>query len=200
MGRPNRQKERRIALVEAAQSAVLEHGLVALSLTDVAKQAGLTRGALLYYFDDLDDLLVETHRAGIQRFCDDRDARLAGIESPGEQLAVAIDVGLPSGPDDALMRLLYEFDFLAGQSELHAELMQSLYLRQLGTYRRVLDAGVAAKDFAPTMPVHDLAMTLVALEDAYSLHIIAGNTHLDVTVAARAMRDVAAGLGCPPTS
>ncbi|MFT3871649.1 MAG: TetR family transcriptional regulator [Nocardioides sp.] len=198
MGRPNRQEERRIALIQAAQSAVLEHGLIALSLTDVAKQAGLTRGALLYYFDDLDALLVETHRAGIQRFCDDRDARLADVASPADQLALAIDIGLPSGPDDALMRLLYEFDFLAGHSELHADLVQQMYLRQLATYRGVLGAGVATGEFAPTIAPDELAMDLVALEDAYSLHIVAGNTHLDVPTAARAMRSVAAGLGCPP--
>lgn len=198
MGRPNRQKERRQELIEAAQSAVLQHGLVALSLTDVAKQAGLTRGAILYYFEDLDALLVETHRAGIKRLGDDRDARLAQLASPARRLAEAIDAGLPTGPDDALMRLLYEFDVLAGHSELHDQLVQEMYLRQLATYRGVLDAGKDAGDFAPTMDIGDLAMSLVALEDGYCLHIVAGNARIDVPMAARAMRAVAAGVGCPP--
>ena len=198
MGRPNRQDERRRALIEAAQDAVLARGLVALSLTDVAKQAGLTRGAVLYYFEDLDALLAETHRAGIRRFGEDRDTRLAGIASPARRLAAAIDAGLPTGPDDALMRLLYEFDVLAGHSELHAQLVQEMYLRQLATYRGVLDAGIAGGDFAPTIEVGELAMSLVALEDSYGLHIVAGNVHIDVPMAARAMRAVAAALGCPP--
>lgn len=35
------------------------------------------------------------------------------------QLRAAIAAGLPSGPDDALMRLPYEFDVLAGTYGLH---------------------------------------------------------------------------------
>lgn len=197
MGRPNRQEERKQALIEAAQAAVVDRGLAELSLTAVAKEAGLTRGAVLYYFDDLDDLLVETHRVGIQRFCDDRDRLLVAGASAGEQLGIAIDAGLPSGPDDALLRLLYEFDVLAGHSDLHDELVQRMYLRQLATYRGVIDRGVAAGDFAPAIDPGDLAMTLVALEDAYGLHIVAGNAHIDVATARRAMRVAAAGLGCP---
>ena len=193
MARPNRQLERKQALIAAAQTAVVDRGLVQLSLTDVAKEAGLTRGAILYYFDDLDDLLVETHRAGIQRFCDDREQLLQRTSvSPGEQLAIAIDTGLPSGPDDALLRLLYEFDVLAGHSALHDELVQRMYVRQLAIYR-----GVLAGTFAPAIDADDLAMTLVALEDAYGLHIVAGNSHIDVATARRAMRAVASGLGCP---
>ena len=176
---------------------MVDRGLVQLSLTDVAKEAGLTRGAILYYFDDLDDLLVETHRAGIQRFCDDRDQLLRENGSPAEQLGIAIDTGLPSGPDDALLRLLYEFDVLAGHSSLHDELVQRMYLRQLATYRGVIDRGMADGIFVPVIDPGDLAMTLVALEDAYGLHIVAGNAHLDVATARRAMRTAAAGLGCP---
>ena len=54
---------------------------------------GLTRGAILYYYDDLDELLREAHRAGLERFCDARDAVVAAIEKPQEQLAAAIREG-----------------------------------------------------------------------------------------------------------
>lgn len=55
----------------------------------------------------------------MERFCDRRDAIVAAIPEPPKQLAAAIREGLPSGPDDALMRLLYELDVLAGTSSLH---------------------------------------------------------------------------------
>lgn len=41
-------------------------------------------------------------------------------------------------------------------------------------------------------------MTLVALEDAYSLHIVAGNGRITVAEAETAMRRVAAELGAEP--
>lgn len=198
MARPKRQEERRAALIEATYRAGAERGLRALSLTDVAEKAGLTRGAILYYYEDLDALLVEAHAAGVARFCDERDARIAQLAAPSAQLAVAIDAGLPSGPDDALMSLLYEFDVLAGGSALHDELVQRLYLRQLATYRGVLAAGRAAGAFTPRLDDEQLAMTLVALEDAYGLHIVGGNALMTVESARAAMRAVAADLGCPP--
>ncbi|MBP5801624.1 TetR/AcrR family transcriptional regulator [Microbacterium maritypicum] len=200
MARPKRQEERRAALIEATYAAGKEHGLRSLSLTDVATTAGLTRGAILYYYEDLDALLVEAHAAGIQRFCNERDAVLAAIDDPRDRLGAAIDAGLPDGPDDALMSLLYEFDVLAGNSALHDELVQKLYLRQLETYRGVIAAGRAAEVFSPGIDDEQLAMTFVALEDAYGLHIVGGNALMTVPKAAAAMRAVAEQLGCPPQS
>lgn len=197
MARPRRQEERRADLVEAALTAVSQHGLRSLSLADVAEKAGLTRGAILYYYEDLDALLVEAHRAGLERFCDHRDAVVAAIAEPELQLAAAIREGLPSGPDDALMRLLYEFDVLAGTSKLHDDLVERMYLRQLATYTAILERGTASGAFAPRLEVATLAMNLVALEDAYGLHIVAGNSLITVESAEAAMTAAANGLGAP---
>lgn len=174
-----------------------ERGLRSLSLTDVAQRAGLTRGAVLYYYDDFDELLREAHSAGVERFCTARDAALAELTDPRAQLGAAIDAGLPTGPDDALMSLLYQFDALAGDESAHDELVQALYLRQLATYRGVIVAGRSVGVFHPRLDDETLAMTFVALEDAYGLHIVGGNALMTVDAAARAIRSVAADLGCP---
>lgn len=197
MARPKRQDARRADLVQATLTAVSERGLRAISLTDVAQRAGLTRGAILYYYSDLDELLVEAHRAGVERFCDARDELIAGLADPRAQLAAAIREGLPDGPDDALMRLLYEFDILAGSSQLHDELVQTMYRRQLATYTGVLERGVTAGVFTPSLDLPTLAMTLVALEDAYGLHIVGGNALMTVASAEEAMRRVCRELGAP---
>ena len=195
MARPITQKERRAALIDATLSAVSEHGLRSLSLSDVAVKAGLSRGAILYYYDDLDELLLEAHRAGIERFCDQRDASIAAIENPSDQLKTAIRAGLPSGPDDALMRLLYEFDVLAGTSKLHDELVEAMYQRQHSTYCGILERGQASGKFQLNLPVELLAMNLVALEDAYGLHIVAGNRLITVASAEEAMLQLINSLG-----
>jgi len=196
VARQRNQSARREALIEATYAAGREHGLRALSLTDVAKQAGLTRGAVLYYYDDLDSLLVEAHAAGVARFCDERDALVAATKDPRRQLGVAITAGLPTGPDDALMRLLFELDVLAGNSELHEKLVQELDRRQLSTYQGIISAGQREGVFTPTLSGNLVATTMVALEDGYGLHIVADRvtTH---DIAADGMRAVAAQLGCP---
>ena len=198
MARPRNQGARRQALIEATYSAGHKHGLRSLSLTDVALQAGLSRGTVLYYYDDLDALLVEAHAAGVERFCDQRDRLVEATDDPRVKLGTAIAAGLPSGPDDALMRILYEFDVLAGNSELHDDLVQRMYLRQMSTYRGIFAAGRRTGAFTPGLTDDVLAMNFVALEDAYGLHIVAGNALVTVGSAESAMRAVATELGCPP--
>ncbi|MDQ4214401.1 TetR/AcrR family transcriptional regulator [Microbacterium capsulatum] len=196
MARPSTQQQRRREVVDAALAAAAEHGLRNLSLTDVAHQAGVTRGALLYYYEDLDAILVEAHAAGMRRVGSERAALVAQAGSPAAQLAVAVSAGLPDGPDDALMRLLYEFDVLAGKSPLHDELVQTLYREQLELFRGILAAGVDSGDFALTGPIDDIAMNFVALEDAYGLHIVAGGS-ISVDDARRAIALFARQAGAP---
>ena len=196
MARPRNQRGRREALIQATYAAGSKRGLRRLSLTDVAQQAGLTRGAVLYYYEDLDALLVEAHAAGLQRFCADRDAAVAAESDPRRKLDIAFEAGLPSGPEDALMRLLLELDVLAGTSALHEELVQQMDRHQQATYRAILAAGLEQGVFRPTMPLEALTLAFVAMEDGFTLQIVADRiiTHdsaLDV------MRSAAAGLGCP---
>lgn len=199
MARPSTQQRRRREVIAAALEAAAEHGLRDLSLTDVANQAGVTRGALLYYYDDLDAILVEAHAAGTQRVGSERAALVAQQEGAQAKLATAVAAGLPSGPDDALMRLLYEFDVLAGKSPLHDELVQQLYAEQLALFRSILSEGVESGEFALTGPLDDIAMNFVALEDAYGLHIVAGGS-ITLEDAHRAIALFAAQAGADFTS
>lgn len=198
MGRPNTQKQRRRELAAAALEAAAEHGLRELSLTAVANKAGLTRGALLYYYADLDALLIEAHEVGTQRIGDEREARVAQESTARAKLEAAIDAGLPNGADDALMRLLYEFDILAG-APLHDVLVEAMYERQLLVYRTILGKGRDSGEFNPQGDIADIAMNLVALEDAYGLHIVAGNKQIGIDDARRAMHQFARQAGCPVT-
>jgi len=151
---------------------------------------------VLYYYEYLDPLLVEAHAAGVARFCDERNALIEAASGPPETFAAAIRAGLPSGPDDASMRLLFEVDVLAGASPLHEELMQKLNRRQRAVYLRIVRAGIAAGVFVPVLTADLVAQTLVALEDCHGIHIVADRvtTH---DGAVEAVFAVAAGLGCP---
>ncbi|MFV0434801.1 MAG: TetR/AcrR family transcriptional regulator [Leucobacter sp.] len=203
MARPSRQQQRRNEVIEAALEAAAKHGLRNITLTDIANQASVTRGALLYYYADLDAILIEAHAAGIRRVGQDRAELVAQQHGAAAKLRTAIETGLPDGPDDALMRLLYEFDVLAGKSPLHDELVQKLYHEQLELYRGILAEGVESGEFSLTGPLDDVAMNFVALEDAYGLHIVAGGS-IAVPDALRAIRlfarQAGAKVGMSPAS
>lgn len=54
---------------------------------------------------------------------------------------------------------------------------------------------MASGAFAPVMAVDVAAMNLVALEDAYGLHIVGGNSLITVASAEAAMREAARAFG-----
>ncbi|MEU7381923.1 MULTISPECIES: hypothetical protein [unclassified Streptomyces] len=86
---------------------------------------------------------------------------------------------------------------LSGRSPLHTKLVESVYERQLATYRTVLELGAAVGAFNLVLDTATAALNLVALEDAYGLHIVAGNGRISVQRAVEAMLDAARAFGAP---
>lgn len=198
MARPKNQTARREELINTAMQAGADVGLHSLSLTEIAKRAGLTRGAVLYYYDDLDALIIEVHQAGVERLSTERDRQVSAISDPRGKLWAAIVSGLPTSSDDPLMRMLYQFDSFAAQSPAHARLLIDLNDHQLKTYASVIELGRASGLFNPRLPTDLLARTLVALEDAYGLYITTGGDQVMTTESARdSMVSIAADLGLP---
>ena len=183
-GRESRQKNaKRADLLEAAQRAMAEHG-TAVRLNQVAEHAGMTSGAILYHYPDLQDLLVDANRAGMERFYTDRLAALEGITDPAERLVVTITSGLPSGQDDEEVRLLCALGGEAARNTIYAVLLTALFDRQVAMYQTLLDTGQLQGVFHLSGDSITIARNLVALEDAYGYRIMASHPTLDHEAAA----------------
>ncbi len=190
-GRESRQKSaKRADLLEAAQRAMAEHG-TAVRLNQVAEHAGLTSGAILYHYPDLQDLLVDANRAGMERFYTDRLAALEGITDPAERLVVTITSGLPTGQDDEEVRLLCALGGAAARNTMYAVLLTALFDRQVAMYQTLLDTGAFQGVFKLAADSLTIARNLVALEDAYGYRIMASHPTLDHGVAAELILDYA---------
>jgi AcrR family transcriptional regulator len=176
--------ERRADLIEAARRAMLRHGTDAVLLNQVAEQAGLTSGAVLYHYPDLRDLLLEANQAGMERFYEARMRRLAGLTDPVEKLVVTIRSGLPTDADDADVRLLCELGGSAGRNRVYAALLTSLYDRQVSMYQTILELGAASGAFTLAADSRTIGRNLVALEDAYGYRIIARHPTIGASEAA----------------
>ncbi|MET4159302.1 TetR/AcrR family transcriptional regulator [Agromyces sp. PvR057] len=180
MARPKRQEERRSQLVAAAQRAIAAHGPDGARLNRVAEEAGLTSGAVLYYYPDIDELMFEANRAGMERFYEGRVRMLEGLpDDPVQRLLALAKSGLPSGPGDTEVRLLCELGGSAGRNPLMASLLTTLFDRQVGMYQVVLEQGAARGIFTLAQPSLVIARNLVALEDAYGYRIIAEHPTID---------------------
>src|SRR5919206_5180598 len=102
---PTARQRRRENLLRAAQRAVVMHG-ADVRLKDIADMAGLTSGAVLYHYPDVQSLLLEANRAVMERFIDNRARAVQHLTSPADKLAVTIASGLPLDPDDEDVKLL----------------------------------------------------------------------------------------------
>ena len=63
----------------ATSKLVARKGLASVRLRDVAEAAGLTSGAVLYYYDGIDALFTAAYDRAVERFCSDREEAVAGI-------------------------------------------------------------------------------------------------------------------------
>lgn len=61
-------KETRKALLKAAASIFAEKGLNGATIDEIAKRAGVTKGAIYSHFDGREDLLVQSCRSALQSF------------------------------------------------------------------------------------------------------------------------------------
>lgn len=191
------QGKRRAQLADAARDVLLQRGAVGLRVKDVAERAGMSPSTVLYYYPEIDDLLLEVARAATDRFADNRARAVRELADPLEQMRLAIRLGIPTGPDDEESRLLYELDALTGVSTAFAALSTSYFDRQVALYESVLAAGTATGAMRPTAPLDVAARGLVALEDGLGLQVVLGHPSIDSAEAERVLSAFAEKLaGC----
>ncbi|WP_214106341.1 TetR/AcrR family transcriptional regulator [Acrocarpospora catenulata] len=183
--------DRRIELIDAARRAMIQHGAEGVHLNQIAEEAGLTSGAVLYHYPDLRDLLIEAHHAGMERFYEQRLKKINGISDPAQKLIVTIRSGLPSGPDDAGVRLLCELGGAAGRNRVYGTLLTTLFDRQVALYQTILEIGAAQGAFTLIQDSETVGRNLVALEDAYGYRIVARHHTIGPDEAAELILDYA---------
>jgi DNA-binding transcriptional regulator YbjK len=196
VARPRDQARRRQELVTAASALVARKGLSSVRLRDVADAAGLTSGAVLYYYENLDELFTAAYDRAIDRFCKQRERAVSSIADPAERLSAAIRMAIPSGPDDAEIRLLYELEPVAFRDPACAALMSAYIERQVATYAAILEVGAATGVFELTHDARTLARNIIALEDGQGLYVLMGRDTPE-EVERRILAYVSAATGRP---
>lgn len=173
MARRKDQAARRRQLRQAARRAIAARGIDGLRIKDVAAEAGLSSQSVLYYYPELDGLVEEAIAHTLERFADRRAAAVSD-DDPRAALVAMVAAGLPSGPEDEDLRVLYEAAGYFRDNPRLGEAIRALTARQVELYERLLVDGAARGVFRLAADSHAIARNLVALEDAYGLYIVGG--------------------------
>ncbi|GAB3559663.1 TetR/AcrR family transcriptional regulator [Spelaeicoccus albus] len=161
-------------MIGAAKRAIAIHGLTGLRTKDVAAQSQLSAGAVSYYYPDLAGLIRDVHSQELDRFYWSRlrDAEFA--DDPRVKLCCTIRSGIPHAADDVDYQVLNEMHVQAFRDPFHARLMANLFEREVSLYLPILESGAEQGLFTLRASSLTIARNLVALEDAYGLHILGG--------------------------
>lgn len=200
MARRKDQAARRLQVEEAAERALARHGAESIRVADVAAEAGLSPGTVLYYYPTRTELIRIAFRRALERFVEERRRAVEAIADPVEQLVAMLGEGFPTSADDAEVVPLYTgVQAIRDDPEL-AALVRRVTARQVALYREILERGAAAGAFRLAGPPTLLAQSLVALEDAYGLYSVgSGFPVAEGYRRTRAFAEIAVGrsLGTP---
>jgi AcrR family transcriptional regulator len=125
---PEREEERRLTLLKAAFREVAEKGFADVTLDDIARRAGVSKGVTLYYISSKEDLfrrlfgwLVDSIHARMREAVSERS-------DPVEKLRALVAITFPSpSKNRAFFRAFVDFCGLAARREGFREVTERFY-------------------------------------------------------------------------
>jgi AcrR family transcriptional regulator len=166
--RPRLDHVRRPEILAAAATVIRQRGLENARVADVARQAGTSAPAILYWFASKAELLKEALTTAEERFYDELACDLDGIESARERLAHIVDSGAGEGDYDAALwmdlwaKALRDPDLAATRAELDG--------RWRETIAAVVRYGQERGEFGAVDP-EEFAVLLASLLDGLAVQI-----------------------------
>lgn len=153
-------EERRHQILEAAKLVFSKHGIHKTRMSDIAQSSGLSKGALYWYFDSKDAIILSLLDKVFEPEIQELEALLDDPRSAEEKLMLYAERG---GQDiiDMLkwMPLIYDFFALAFRQPAIKESITRYYRRNLSLLESLICQGIDSGEFKTDSPL-DAAITI----------------------------------------
>jgi AcrR family transcriptional regulator len=170
MPRPPRFSENQLA--DAAVRLVAERGLAAMSVRAVAREAGVSGGAVQYYFPTVDALLRAAYRRVIDGVTE-RAVRLPPSPTAKGFVRSLLHELLPLDEQrETELRVALAFSARAPFEPALAELYTEGYRALLGALEEALRQGIALGEAAPGVDPRRDAVACAAVADGLAWHLL----------------------------
>ncbi len=166
--RPRLDHVRRPELLAAAAAVIRQRGLENARVADVADEAGSSAPSVLYYFASKAELLKEALTSAEERFYEELEIELSGIEGARERMLRIVQYGAGEGDYDAALwmelwaRALRDPELAATRAELDG--------RWRRTIADVVRYGQERGEFGPADP-EEFAVLIASLLDGLAVQI-----------------------------
>lgn len=160
-------------ILEAARRVLAQQGFAGATISQVAAEAGVSRGLLHYYFANKEELLARVVRSNVETSLALVAAMFSSCTTANELaagLCKALRGMLQSSPE--FFMLFFESWALARQSSVVAEELQQLYRQFREAMADGLTELAARGVITPLEPIGGLAAVLTAVVDGLGLQLI----------------------------
>jgi AcrR family transcriptional regulator len=169
-------KDRRQEILDAAARVITERGLAETRISDIAEEAGVSPGLILYYFESKDRLLAEALTFANDQFYLRTSREIRRIPTAKDQLRRLVDLSVPA--------YLPEFGRLDEWALWIEVWVRALRDPEMAKDREVLDqrwrsqladlirGGQSNGEFTSTEDAEELALRVATLIDGLAIQVI----------------------------
>lgn len=163
------EETRRRQILDAAEKVIAERGIDKARMDDIVQEAGLSKGALYWYFKSKDALI----RALLDRVfiseMREADALVSAQGSSGDRLRTFAGYAVEDYKRfEKLLPLAYEFLALAARSKAVRETLVGYYERYTHILATIIQQGIERGEFPPCDP-EIVATSLIAMYEGIAM-------------------------------
>jgi AcrR family transcriptional regulator len=160
---------RREELIKATYYEVAEKGYSAVTLQDIAKRAGVSKGSTLYYFATKEDLFLGALEWMVNQFDIRNGQAIANVEDPVEKVKALIGTIFANAQESRQFFLAYsDFVSIGTRNKRFHDLNAKFYDGCCGHNREVIEAGIKTGVFRQ-VDVEEASAMMRALVDGLML-------------------------------
>lgn len=141
-------EERKAQILEAARETFTKHGFHKTRMTDIAEASGLSKGALYWYFESKDAIILSLLKKVFEPELQVIEALLSDHHSAEERLLIYTERAAEDIQNMLKwMPLVYEFLVLAFRRDPIKEFISSVYRRNLELLEELIQQGINSGEF-----------------------------------------------------
>jgi AcrR family transcriptional regulator len=189
-------KDRHQEILDAAARVITDRGLAETRISDIAEQAGVSPGLILYYFESKDRLLAEALTFANDQFYLRTSREIRRIPSAREQLRRLIDLSVPGFlPEYSRLdewALWVEVWVRALRDPDMARDREALDQRWRSQLAETIRGGQSTGEFASNEDPHELALRIAAIIDGLAIQVIMDDSEVTTERMHRTCMEVSA--------
>ena len=193
---PKHTKDRHQEILAAAARVITERGLAETRISDIAEEAGVSPGLILYYFESKDRLLAEALTFANDQFYVRTSREVRRLPSAVDQLRRLVELSIPGylpeyAPLDewALWIEVWVRALRDAEMAKDREVLDERWRSQIAD---IVRAGKESGEFTTDTAVDELALRLACLIDGLAIQVVMRDSKVTGERMHRACMEVAA--------